>query len=92
MRTPRDEEAIAACSRLVDLAPDNVRFYTDRGNAYLAKADDDRAIADLDQAIKLDPKFALPYYARGSAYLSKGDYDCAIADFIQPNGRRVAVS
>jgi Tfp pilus assembly protein PilF len=79
----RGEEAIAACSRLINLNPDDAHAYTGRGNAYLAKADYDRAIVDFDQAIKLDPKFALSYYDRGVAYSRKADYDRAIADFDQ---------
>jgi tetratricopeptide (TPR) repeat protein len=77
------EEAVAACSRLIDLNADDAHAYTGRGNAYLVKADYDRAIADFDQAIKLDPTFVLPYYDRGVAYARKADYDRAIADFSQ---------
>jgi tetratricopeptide (TPR) repeat protein len=67
------EEAIAACSRLINLNPDDAHAYTGRGNAYLAKADYDRAIAEFDQAIKLNPKSAVAYRNRATTYESKGD-------------------
>jgi tetratricopeptide (TPR) repeat protein len=76
-------EAIAACSRLLELNPKNVVAYSNRGKGYRDKGDYDRAIADFNQAIRVGPKYALAYYYRGLAYNAKGDYDRAIADFNQ---------
>jgi tetratricopeptide (TPR) repeat protein len=80
---PDEQKIIAACSRLIYLAPGDAHAYTNRGLIYLAKADYGDAIADFDQAIRLDPKFIWPYYDRALAYLAKADYDRAIADFDQ---------
>jgi tetratricopeptide (TPR) repeat protein len=79
----QDEEAIAACSRLINRNPADALAYGSRGEAYRLKGDYDRAIADLDQAIRLDPKYDFAYGSRGDAYRQKGDYDRAIADLDQ---------
>jgi tetratricopeptide (TPR) repeat protein len=76
------DEAIAACSRLLALKPENCDYYATRGGAYKAKGDYDRAIADYDQVIRLcqDPGGIL-YINRGDAYRGEGDYNRAIADY-----------
>src|SRR5215475_2754417 len=72
-RTATDDEAIAACGRLLALNPEVPVAYRNRGIAYHGKGDYDRAIADYDQAIRLDPKNAVAYTSRGQAYDKKGD-------------------
>jgi tetratricopeptide (TPR) repeat protein len=76
-------EAIAACSRLLALNPNDADAYNGRGNAYNGEGHYDRAIADFDQAIRLDPKNANSYNDRGNSYSVKRDYDQAIADYDQ---------
>src|ERR1700752_3165323 len=56
-----NQEAVAACSRLVNQNPGDSSFYLKRGNAYWGRQDYDRAIADDDQAIRLDPASAFAY-------------------------------
>jgi tetratricopeptide (TPR) repeat protein len=76
-------EAIAACTRLLALNPNNAVAYYDLGTAYVIKGEYDRAISDLDQAIRLDPNLAMAYNNRGGVYENKGDYDRAISDYDQ---------
>jgi tetratricopeptide (TPR) repeat protein len=75
------DEAIAACTRLLALNPQDAVAYTNRGGAYGRRGEYDRAIADLDQATRLDPKYAAAYTNRGFAYEKKGDHSRASADY-----------
>jgi tetratricopeptide (TPR) repeat protein len=84
------DNAIAACSHLIQRDPKNAAAYTNRGRAYSAKNDDDRAVADYNQAIRLEPKNAVAYSARGLTYTRRWvfrhemrDFDRAIADHDQ---------
>jgi lipoprotein NlpI len=74
------EEAIAACTRLIQLDP-KYDSYVNRGLALRAKGDDDRAIADFNDAMRLNPKFAAAYINRGIVYQGRGEHERAIADF-----------
>ncbi len=58
-------------------------FFTDRGNALLAKNEVDRAIADFNEAIKLDAKADWAYLYRGIANLYAGSAPKALADVNQ---------
>jgi tetratricopeptide (TPR) repeat protein len=88
------DEAIAACTRAIQLDPMSADAYLGRANAYNDKGDYDRAIYDLHQAIRFRPKNALAYSNRGNAYQGKGDYDLAIVDLdeairLDPKNARV---
>jgi len=49
--------------------------HNNRGNAYIAKADNDRAIKDFDQSIKINPTYPKPFITQGVAFLRKAEYD-----------------
>src|SRR5450755_3506543 len=59
------DDAIAACSRLINLNPRVAFGFAGRGSAYNTKHDYDRAIADFSQAIRLDPRNATAFNGRG---------------------------
>jgi tetratricopeptide (TPR) repeat protein len=84
------EEAIEAFSRAIEMNPDRVEAYNNRGIAWCNKGDYDRAIADYNKALEIDPRCADVYNNRGGVWLYKGEYDLAIHDFdkalgINPN-------
>jgi len=73
--------AIAGCTTLIGINPNNESAYFNRGLEYNLKHDYDRAIADLSKAISLKPDHANAYNSRGQAFFDKDDYGHAIADF-----------
>jgi lipoprotein NlpI len=89
------DAAIEGCGRVIadpkQKPKARAAAYFNRGNAYLAKAQQDQAIADFDEAIKLDAKKSAPAYNnRGNAKSEKGDLDGAMEDFsaaIKQNAR-----
>jgi tetratricopeptide (TPR) repeat protein len=82
-RRAAGDDAIAACTRMLSLNPNNAEAYVNRGLAYGGKQDYDRAISDYDRAIRADPKYVMAYNNRGITYRIKGDYDRAISDYDQ---------
>nr|AGS51705.1 cell surface protein [uncultured bacterium contig00032] len=88
------ERAIEICTQSIQLNPDDIELYMDRGLAYTQKAEvirlknnnrtpmqeDDKAIEDFSHVIKLSPDDALAYRFRGMAYSVKMEYEKAIAD------------
>mgnify|MGYP002652102718 CR=1 FL=1 len=85
-----DDQAIAACNRLIDSGRyqgrDLVTAYLNRGAKWSMKGDHDRAIADYDEMIRLDPKISQAYNNRGISWRAKGNLDRATADFSQAIG------
>lgn len=80
--------AIEVYSHAIELKPNNIYTYNNRGVAYEIKGGFDHAIADYTKAIQLNPNYADAYFNRGVAYGAKCDYDYAITDYtkaIQPN-------
>jgi tetratricopeptide (TPR) repeat protein len=80
----KGDEAIAACSRLIESGQLDVSrlasVYSNRGVARRHRGDLNGAIADLDQAIRLNPKLGVAYNNRCLAYSGQKNYDRAIAD------------
>ena len=62
------DRAIEAYSYAIELNPNNVSAYNNRGVAYGKKGKVDRAIEDLNTAIKLNPDYAKAYNNRGVVY------------------------
>ena len=77
------EQAIAAFTQVIALAPDGDGAYINRGNSYANLGQHEQAIADFTQAIALDPQDASAYYNRGISYAALGQHEQAIADFTQ---------
>lgn len=75
------EKKLALYTEAIELDPEYVFAYNNRGNAYADKGNYDQAIADYDKAIELDPDYANAFYNRGIAHSDKGDHDRAIADY-----------
>jgi len=73
------DAAIDDLSRAIEIQPQLVPAYSNRGNAYVSKEDYGRAIADYRQAIQRSAT-CLPcaYYGLGIAYWHQGEYDVAI--------------
>ena len=74
------DRTIEAYSYAIELNPNNVSAYNNRGIAYGKKGEVDRAIEDLNTAIKLNPDYVKAYNNRGVVYGLKGDFDRAIAN------------
>lgn len=87
--TPRGNQhtdparAIAYYSEALELAPDFVSAYINRGSAFHQTGQLQRAIQDFDQALKLDPDNARAYYNRGVVYGASGQLQRAIKDYDQ---------
>ena len=75
------DSSIADYDQAIQLQPDYIDAYVNRGNARLHSGNADQALMDYNQAFQLDPANYLVYVNRGNAYLSKGDFDLAITDF-----------
>ena len=75
------QTAAEAFSKAIRLNPSDVRFYRQRGAAYLHQDDPDRAITDFDEALRRAPNDAPTTYNRGVACFKKRDYDQALAEF-----------
>jgi tetratricopeptide (TPR) repeat protein len=73
--------AIADCSRVIQIEPQNSSGYACRGYAYLYLTSYQEAFEEYDKAIRLDSSNAKLYYERGSAYNLLGKSQEAIADF-----------
>ena len=74
------ERAIEYYSRAIELEPDKVGSYNNRGVAYYNKGDYACAIKDYTKAIELRLNYAIAYYNRGMAYREKGEFDSTIVD------------
>jgi len=53
----RYDEALADCTRAIDLDPSYAWAITSRGRTYQAMERYDEALADLNRAIELDPSY-----------------------------------
>ena len=75
--------AIADYERAIEINPQFVGAYSNRGNARQDIGDLDGSIADYELAIKIDPFYAKAYGNRGLALLYQGDRIRAEKDFDQ---------
>jgi len=67
------DAAIAAYTAMLELAPDFVPAYVERGLILREQGDDKRALQDFERAIALDPSYGLAYYGRGWVRHARGD-------------------
>jgi len=74
------DEAIAECSQVIELNPENVEAWHRRGYAHLEAHQYEKAIADWSKVIELDPKIAAAWNNRGCAYGRMAKWDNSIAD------------
>lgn len=66
--------------KVIELAPDFVYAYYNRGNVLSILKDYRAAIVDYDRAIQLDPKFADAYFNRGLTHIFLGNNKQGIQD------------
>lgn len=66
--------------KVIELAPDFVFAYYNRGNVLSILKDYRAAIVDYDKAIQLDPKFADAYFNRGLTHIFLGNNKQGIQD------------
>ena len=76
------EKAVEHYTEALNLNPQLVDAYNNRGNTYLNKKSlVGCAIEDYTRAIDLKPDYATAYYNRGTAYYNQNEYNRAIEDF-----------
>jgi len=73
--------ALADCNRMIEVIPDKVLAYDNRGKLKNGSGNWDDAIADFNKAIKLNPAFEGAYADRALAKTAKGDFEGAMADY-----------
>ena len=66
--------------QVIQLAPDFVYAYFNRGNVMSSLKDYRGALADYDKAIELSPAFAEAYYNRGLTHIYLGNNKQGIKD------------
>ncbi|MCD8310699.1 MAG: tetratricopeptide repeat protein, partial [Prevotellaceae bacterium] len=67
-------------NRVIELAPDFVYGYYNRGNVFSILKDYRAALADYDKAIELNPDLAEAYFNRGLTHIFLGNNKQGIAD------------
>ena len=75
------EKSIEYYTKAIDLKPNFLEAYNNRGNAYCEMDEFDLAIDDFNEVVVIKPDYAEAYNNRGTAYKNKGNYDCAIMDY-----------
>ena len=80
MEANQAENAAAAQSRALDLKPDDVELWIDRGLSYAAMKAWPRAISDFDRALVLEPYKVEIYVLRAAAWRNADNPGRALAD------------
>lgn len=75
------ESAIKLYNESIELNPNNIFAYNNRGRSYRALNQYELAIQDFNKAIQLNPNDALAYFNRGCAYDNLGKYEQAVQDY-----------
>eukprot|EP00761_Pharyngomonas_kirbyi_P009358 gb/GECH01009374.1/.p1 GENE.gb/GECH01009374.1/~~gb/GECH01009374.1/.p1 ORF type:complete len:252 (+),score=24.63 gb/GECH01009374.1/:1-756(+) len=73
--------AIEDYTKAIQLNPENVAAYNNRGFAYRKVNQYDKAINDYSKALEIQPDNVKTYNNRGYSYARRGDYDLAIKDY-----------
>lgn len=74
-------KSIEHYTKAIELKPDFLEAYNNRGNAHCEMDEPNLAIEDFNKAIALKSDDAEAYNNRGTAYKNKGNYDRAIMDY-----------
>ena len=77
----RAEQALSAYDRAIQLDPDNVTAYVNRGTVNIELGQYKEAVSDFDEAIRLNPSYADAYVNRGTVNIELGQYKEAVSDF-----------
>jgi tetratricopeptide (TPR) repeat protein len=80
MEANQAENAAAAQSRALELRPQDVELWIDRGLSFAAMQAWPRAISDFDHAIELEPYKVEIYVLRAAAWRNSGNPGRALAD------------
>jgi len=75
------DKAIEHYDKALELRPDLLETYFNRGLAYTRKSLYDKAMEDLNKVIELNPNLAEAFYTRGLVHEYKLEYDLAIMDY-----------
>ncbi|MFH1055865.1 MAG: AAA family ATPase [Candidatus Altiarchaeota archaeon] len=75
------DKAIEHYNKALELRPDLLETYFNRGLAYTRKGLYDKAMEDLNKVIELNPNLAEAYYTRGLIHEYKLEYDLAVLDY-----------
>ena len=78
---PDRDRALADYASAIELKPDDIEAYRQRGGLESTTDDYDSAIADFTKVIELKTDDAVAYGARATAKRFKGNFDGAIADY-----------
>ena len=76
------DKAVGHYTEAIDLNPEYVDAYNNRGVAYRNKGEFDLAIQDYTKAIDLNPEYAEAYCNRGEAWLHLREWEKAKANLI----------
>jgi tetratricopeptide (TPR) repeat protein len=76
----RYDDAIADCSRSLEMKADEWVPHYFRGYAYVGKSDFQRALADFGVVVRMAPDSAQGYEGRGVAYLRLGNVELGLRD------------
>lgn len=79
--TERYQAALADFTRALELRPDDVSTYLNRGRTYYALGQYETALTDFTHALELDPQYANAYYDRGLVYKRMEELEKASMDF-----------
>lgn len=74
-------QAIGSFTELLELAPDFVHGYLERGQALHLASQHQQAVADFTRAIGLDREEAEAYSRRGDAWVQLGEFEAATTDY-----------
>jgi tetratricopeptide (TPR) repeat protein len=81
IKAGKSTEAVAVCTRAIELNPNSAMAYCNRANALGNLGKFTEAVSDLNKAIDIDPKNAAAYCSRGATYRRAGKLNDAISDF-----------
>src|SRR6201999_2994486 len=76
----RLDDALAACNKAVQVAPNYNPGYSTRGAVLFKRGDIGGALRDNAKAIQLSPERSAAYVNRGEVFRSLGKLDEALAD------------
>jgi serine/threonine protein kinase/Flp pilus assembly protein TadD len=74
-------EAIAEFSKAIELKPDFLNAFAERGRLYMELGQPAEALADAARAIELGSESPRDWFCRGWAYMRLAQWDRAIVDF-----------